>query len=251
MTFSERVDRVVIAGIGFMGGSVGLALKRVGFQGEIVGLGRRWSSLSKALEVGAVDSATLDYSEALSNADLMIIGTPVEVMTGIAKDAVKHAPKGLVITDIGSTKGKLVCEIDEIMPDGIYFVGAHPMAGSHKTGVEAAEAALFEDSVCIITPTESTNPEAVKLVSELWKMLGARVELMSPQDHDYLIAAASHLPHAAACALIRVVDDIENPCGKARPSLHRLRRYNTHRRRRPGNLEGDIPAKRRYALEHA
>ena len=211
----DEINRIVIAGVGLMGGSVGLALKRARFHGRIIGLGRRWSSLKNAVDAGAVDSATLDYEEALNDADLLVICTAVDVMPSIVEKAVKHIPEGSVLTDVGSTKGQLVAEMEKLVPDGIHFVGAHPMAGSHKTGVSAADAALFDGSVCILTPVESTNPGAVDLVSELWKQMGARVEIMSPQDHDFLIAAASHLPHAAACALIQVVTGVENERGKA------------------------------------
>jgi prephenate dehydrogenase len=209
MMLFERVNRVVIAGVGLIGGSVGLALKRAGFHGRIIGLGRRWSSLKNAIDAGAVDSATLDYEEALSDTDLMLIGTPVDVIPAIAEEAIKHAQSGCIITDVGSTKGQLVAEIEKFMTDDIYFVGAHPMAGSHKTGVAASDPSLFEGSVCIVTPTESTDSEAVALVSELWRTIGARVETMSPQEHDFLIAAASHLPHAVACALVQVVAGVE------------------------------------------
>jgi prephenate dehydrogenase len=215
MMLLERVHRVVIAGVGLIGGSVGLALKRARFHGRIVGLGRRWSSLKNAIDVGAVDSATLDFAEALSDADLLLIGTPVDVIPEIVKEAIKHARSGCIITDVGSTKWQLVAEIESFMPDDIYFVGGHPMAGSHKTGVTAADASLFEGCICIVTPTESTNSGAVGVVSELWKAVGARVELMSPQEHDFLIAAASHLPHIVACALTQVVAGAENHRGKA------------------------------------
>jgi len=210
MTSFERFDRVVIAGVGLIGGSVGLALRRAEFQGEVIGLGRRWSSLSNAINVHAVDSATLDYEEAMTGADLLILGTPVDVMPEIAQKVVKHAQSGCIVTDVGSTKGQLVAEIERLMPEGVYFVGAHPMAGSHKTSVLAADASLFDGSICIITPTESTNTDAVDVVSGLWKMIGARVEIMSPQEHDFLIAAASHLPHVAACALTQVVAGVED-----------------------------------------
>lgn len=215
MASFERINRVVIAGVGLIGGSVGLGLKRAGFHGKVIGLGRRWSSLKNAIDKGAVDSATLDPAEALSNADLLLISTPVDVISTIAREAIMNARRGCIITDAGSTKGQLVAEIEKFMPEGIHFVGAHPMAGSHKTGVAAADASLFEGSVCIVTPTESTNPEAVDVVSELWKTLGARVERMSPQDHDFFIAAVSHLPHAVACALIQVVAGVENHRGRA------------------------------------
>jgi len=215
MASFEHINKIVVAGVGLIGGSVGLALKRAGFHGKIVGLGRRWSSLKKAIDAGAVDSATMDYKEALSDADLLLIGTPVDVIASIVKEAIKYVKKGCIITDVGSAKGQLVAEIEKLMPDGIYFVGAHPMAGSHRTGVEAADAFLFDKTTCIITPTESTNPETLKIASDLWRTMGARVEIMSPQEHDFLIAAASHLPHVVACALIQVVTGVESPAGRA------------------------------------
>ena len=215
MTSFERVSRVVIYGVGLMGGSVGLALKRAGFHGKVVGLGRRWSSLKNAIDRHAVDTATLDFAEALTNADLLLISTPVDVIPAIAKEAIEHARSGCIITDVGSTKGQLVGEIEEFMPEDIHFVGAHPMAGSHRTGVAAADASLFDGSLCIVTPTESTNSGAVDVVSELWRMMGARAESMSPQDHDFLIAAASHLPHVVACTLAEVVGGVENHRGRA------------------------------------
>jgi prephenate dehydrogenase len=215
MTSFKEIDRIVIAGVGLIGGSVGLALKKNGFKGKIKGLGRRWSSLKKAIDKGSVDSATLDYDEALKDADLLIIGTPVDTISHIARKAVKYTQDGCIITDVGSTKGQLVAEIESFTPENIRFVGCHPMAGSHKTSVEAADPHLFEGSVCIITTTELTGTEAVSIVSDMWRTIGARVELMSPQEHDLLIAAASHLPHIAACALTRVVASVENHRGRA------------------------------------
>ena len=215
MTVLERVHRIVIFGVGLMGGSVGLALKRAEFHGEVIGLGRRWSSLKNALEVNAVDSATRDYSEAFRGADVLFICTPVDIIPSILEKALEHTQSGCIITDVGSTKGQLVAEVDKIMPEDVHFVGAHPMAGSHKTSVMAAYASLFDNSVCIVTPTESTNPHAVDVVSELWKLMGARVEITSPEEHDFLVAAASHLPHAVACALVSVVAGVESPNQRA------------------------------------
>ena len=186
-----------------------MALKRSEFHGEIIGLGRRWSSLKNALDAGAVDSATLDYAEALKDADILLICTPVDIIPAILEKALEHAQSGCIITDVGSTKSQVVAEVEKLIPEGIHFVGAHPMAGSHKTSVAAAYASLFDDSVCIVTPTESTDPEAVDVVSELWKLMGAGVETTSPEEHDFLVAAASHLPHAVACALVSVVAGVQ------------------------------------------
>lgn len=215
MAAFKNINRIVIAGVGLIGGSVGLALKRAKFDGEIIGLGRRISSLQNALDVGAVDHATLDYAEALKGADILLIGTPVDVIPTIVENALKHTQSGCIITDVGSTKARLITQIKRIMPLNVHFVGAHPMAGSHETGVKAAYESLFDNSVCIITPTESTSLDAVKVISGLWKLLGARVELMPPKEHDFLISAASHLPHAVACALVSVVAGVESNSRKA------------------------------------
>jgi len=210
-----HIKRIAIAGVGLIGGSAGLALKKAGFHGTIVGLVRREEAVKQVTEAGAVDFATLDFEEALTDANLLLISTPVDVIPVMTKKALEYAPDGCIFTDVGSTKQQLVNEVEKLMPENKYFVGAHPMAGSEKTGVSAAYASLFENSKCIITRTKSSNPEAVELVSKLWKSMGARVELMSPEEHDHLIATASHLPQVMARALVLVADGVENDIGKA------------------------------------
>jgi len=138
MAFPSNIERIVIAGVGLIGGSIGLALKDAGFQGKIVGLGRRWSSLKLAIDAGAVDSAEIDYVEALRDSDILILCTPVDTIVGIMGKAIQYLPQGCIITDVGSTKASLVCEIESLIPDGIHFVGGHPMAGSDESGVVSA-----------------------------------------------------------------------------------------------------------------
>jgi len=206
----EHIHRIVILGVGLIGGSVGLALKRAKFPGKIVGLDQRWSPLKRAIEQDAVDYTTLDFEEALGDADLLLISTPVNAIPTMPEEAIKFTRSGCIIMDTGITKGQLVAEIEKTMPEGIHFVGAHPMVGSHRTGVAAAGPNLFEGSLCIITATESTNTEAIHVVSELWETVGARVEIMSPQEYDNFAAAVNYLPYVVACALVQVVDDIES-----------------------------------------
>lgn len=205
----NNVKRIVIYGVGLIGGSIGLALKQFGFKGKIIGVGRRWSSLKNAIDAKAIDLATMDLKEALDDAEILIICTPVDSIALIVKEAIKFATDGCIITDVGSTKKQLVEQIEKVIPGNLYFIGAHPMAGSHKTGVESASATLFRNTISILTPTESTNREALEVVSSLWKAIGARVEYLSPEDHDLFVAAVSHAPHILACALVQVVSKVE------------------------------------------
>ncbi|MBD3182426.1 prephenate dehydrogenase/arogenate dehydrogenase family protein [Candidatus Poribacteria bacterium] len=215
MGIFKSIDNFVIIGVGLIGGSVGLGLKKAGYAGKITGLGRRWSSLNNAIEMGAVDSATLDFNEALRNADMVLVSTPVDIIPSMVIKAAEYTPDECIITDAGSTKAFIVSEVKSSILNAGRFIGAHPMAGSHKSGVTASCTDLFHNSRCIITPTDSTPPPNMDTVIEMWKMLGAQTEIMSPEEHDFLIAAASHLPHVTACALTRVVSAIENSKGKA------------------------------------
>lgn len=210
MVYFDNIRKIVIYGVGLIGGSIGLALKQFGFKGKVVGVGRRWSSLKNAIDVKAIDSATMDLKESLDGAEILIICTPVDLIPSIVKEAIKFANDGCIITDVGSTKKQLVLEIEKIIPENLYFIGAHPMAGSHKTGVESANAMLFKNTISILTPTELTNPEALEVVTLLWKSIGAQVEYLSPEDHDLFVSAVSHAPHILACILTQVVSNVES-----------------------------------------
>ena len=157
-----------------------------------------------------MDTVTVNYAEALKDADLLIVCVPVDVIPSIIEEAVKYAKSDCIITDVGSTKERLIGKVEPLIPENMSFVGAHPIAGSHRTGVEAAYSSLFDDSICIITPTKFTSAESTELIAELWQLMRSQVKFMSPEEHDLLIAAASHLPHAAASALSLVVDGIES-----------------------------------------
>ncbi len=210
---SEGLDRITLVGVGLIGGSIGLALKKRGFSGEIVGLGRR--PLEDAIQCGAIDSYTQEVAEAAQDTDLIILCTPVGMISSKIAELAPYLEPDCIVTDVGSVKQRVIAEVEPIMPDGRYFVGAHPMAGSEQTGVGAAHADLFQGAVCLVTPTERTDLRALAQVESLWKYLGARTVQISPSEHDYLIGAASHLPHVVACALTQTVAKIENEAGKA------------------------------------
>jgi len=197
-----KLGKIVIVGTGLIGGSIGRAFIERGLAKEVVGLCRRRSSLSRALKAGAVTGGFVnDYTRALDGADIVFIATPVETVKDVLKrmSGIKLR-KGLVVTDAGSTKKDIV-RFAEKFRDKFCFLGSHPLAGSEKTGVEYSSADLFRDSICIVTPSENTPKKTIELVRGLWEKLEARVEILSPEEHDRILAYTSHLPHAVAYSL--------------------------------------------------
>ena len=215
----SQIRNITILGVGLIGGSLGLALKAKGFPGEITGLGRRMQTLDIALERGAVDSATTDFHAGIYEADLVVIGTPVDLIPEMVQRiaAIRTFDAGpLLITDVGSIKEQVVADIEAFLAvPNLHFVGSHPMAGSEKMSVAAARADLFDGAKCILTPTDNTHPQALKLVTALWQFVGTQVCHLSPTEHDLLIAGASHLPHLIASILTNTVGDIGNDRAKA------------------------------------
>ena len=211
----QQLHRITIWGVGLIGGSLGLALKKNGFQGQRVGLGRNIGRLEKARQYDAVDVVTTEVAEGLRGSDLVVLCTPVELVPVLVQHIVEvvDARQPMVLTDVGSTKSVLVQTIEAQLRErgsGTFsFVGGHPMAGSHETGVGAARATLFENATCILTPTANTHQDALQRVKELWEFVGAVPHLLSPEIHDLLIGAASHLPHLIASLLANTVANVE------------------------------------------
>ncbi len=222
MTQIQQLRRITIWGVGLIGGSLGLALKKNGFQGERVGLGRNIGRLENALACDAVDAVTTEVKEGIRGSDLVVICTPVELIPMLVQriaESVDPQQHRMVLTDAGSTKSVLVRSVEEYLQthgSGPFsFIGGHPMAGSHETGVGAARETLFENAKCILTPTENSDPDALTLVKSLWEFVGAVPYLLSPETHDRLIGAASHLPHLIASILTNTVADVEADEGQA------------------------------------
>ena len=192
---------LTIVGVGLIGGSIGLAAKKRGLAQRVVGVGRDPDKLEQAHRLGAIDEGKVDLASAVRDADLVIFCTPVDRIAGQIKEAAAHCKHGAVLTDAGSTKRRIVEVTEASLPAGLAFVGAHPLAGSEKKGCEHAHADLFADRWTILTPTDKTSDDAIAKVAGFWEALGARVELMSPQEHDDALALTSHLPHLVASAL--------------------------------------------------
>jgi prephenate dehydrogenase len=196
-----RIDTLTIVGVGLLGGSVGLAAQARGLARRVVGVGRDRNRLEFARASGAVTEVEVDLVAGVRDADLVVFCTPVDRIAGQVLDATPHVRPGAIVTDVGSTKTNIVSALAGRLPPGVTFVGAHPMAGSEKTGVEFARADLFEDRVTVVTPTLSSPAFAVNLLEQFWQGLGSRVVRMTPEEHDRAVAATSHVPHAVAAAL--------------------------------------------------
>ncbi len=198
--------KISIIGVGLIGGSIGLAVKKFKLADEVVGLTSHKGTLKKALKSKAIDKGSLDLGECVKDADLVILAAPVAEMKNILKSISPYLKSGCIITDIASTKQEIVKISEKILPKDVFFIGAHPMAGSEKRGVDFAAANLFNDSVLIVTPTSKTNKKSLTKISQFWHKIGARVVSLSPKKHDEVVASVSHLPHAIAVSLMNAVN---------------------------------------------
>ena len=203
---------VCIIGPGLIGGSIGLGLKKRNLAKTIIGVGHRASSLEKALKMHAIDIGILNDEEAVKDADVVILATSVNKIIDTGKKIIPLMKSNAILTDVGSTKKHIVEQITYNMRKDITFVGAHPIAGSEQRGVEFASPDLFEGCTCIITPLRNHTKE-VETISQLWRLLGAKIKYLTPEQHDEILAFVSHLPHLAASCLINAIKKEHLVCG--------------------------------------
>jgi prephenate dehydrogenase len=194
-------ETVAILGVGLLGGSIGLALRRRGLARHVVGIGRSLTNLQVAADRGAVSATTTSLPQGVAEAELTIVCTPVGEIAGHVRQVAAACPAGALITDVGSIKSQIVSELDGSLPRGVRFVGSHPLAGSEKGGAGAASETLFEGRTVVVTPTERTAEADRQTLVEFWTSLGARVVIDTAQRHDQTLASTSHLPHLLASAL--------------------------------------------------
>jgi len=198
--------RIAIIGLGLIGGSLGLALKRLANADlRIIGIPRREETLKQALGMGAVDEGTTDHVKGSADSDIIFLCTPINLIVPIISEIVPSLKKGAIVTDVGSSKYEIVSQAEKIMPKGNYFVGGHPMAGKETVKLEAAEATLFQDKNWILTKTSKTSVRAIEQIEQLIKKIGAKTLIMDPKTHDLVVAAISHMPLAVAAALVNAV----------------------------------------------
>jgi len=200
---------LLIIGVGFMGGSLALALRRKGYGGPIYGIDVAPRIVEEAVEMGVLDEGSINMEDVRRfKPETVVLASPVRTFRSIAEKLRDLLPDGTLITDLGSVKGKLVHDLERIL--GETYVGSHPIAGTEKSGVKHSFPELFEGKKVIVTPTPRTNREALARVVSLWEMTGGVVEFMDPALHDWVFGAVSHLPHAVAFALIEAITEMSD-----------------------------------------
>jgi prephenate dehydrogenase len=205
------LERVAVIGVGLIGGSFSLALKEKKLCGHVVGVGRSASNLKTALERGILDSTAADVAAAVRGADLVLVATPVAQFSGVFKELEKNLKPGAIVSDAGSTKRDVVAAARASLGAKIaQFVPAHPIAGAEHSGAAAATAVLYRERRVVLTPLKENRTQDVDTVAGLWSAAGARVSRMSPEEHDEVFAAVSHLPHLLAYALVSDVSQRPN-----------------------------------------
>jgi prephenate dehydrogenase len=211
-----RWKKITMVGVGLLGGSLGLAIRRRNLAGQAAGYVRRAASIRDCERAGALDFATTDLCAAIWDADLVILCTPLAQMKPLVRQMLPALKRGAIVTDVGSVKDSVVRELESLVAKtGAHFVGSHPMAGSEKTGVFASHADLFTGAICVTTPTRKTNAAALRRVERFWKSLGCRMLRIDPRMHDKLVSRSSHLPQLVAAALAHLVLDPKSPKSQA------------------------------------
>ena len=207
-----RWKKITLVGVGLLGGSLGMALRKRRLAESVVGFVRRAASVAECEGLGAVHLATRDLQRAVEGAELIVLCTPIAQMRPLVKQMLPALKPGAIVTDVGSVKGSVVRDLEPLVAKaGAHFVGSHPMAGAEKMGVAAARADLFVGAVCVVTPTRKSNPAAVRKVEQLWKSVGSRLLRLTPEAHDDLVSRSSHLPHVVAAQLANLILSPEHP----------------------------------------
>jgi prephenate dehydrogenase len=203
-------ERVSIIGVGLLGGSLAKVLRKLGLAKSIVGYGRNKANLNEAKNLNIIDDVAPDIQSAARDADLIVFCSPVQTIAQLAMEMSPHLKPGCLVTDVGSTKETLVLDMEKFIPDGISFIGAHPIAGGEMSGFRLSSDTLFDDAHCIITPTDKSDPESLKIAIELWKTIGMHVSIMDAKEHDFIFGAVSHLPHVLIFALMNTLGDLKS-----------------------------------------
>ena len=207
-------DRVSLLGIGLIGSSIALSIRRGALARHIAIYTRRQETLDRARELNLGDSYHADVVDAVTNADLVIFCVPLGANAALIKDCAPALSKGAILSDVGSCKRSVINDFAPHIPDDTVFVPAHPVAGTENSGPEAGFAELFDGRWCILTPENGVDEAAVDKIADLWRRIGSNVEIMDADHHDQVLAITSHLPHLIAYTIVETAVDLENDLKK-------------------------------------
>jgi cyclohexadieny/prephenate dehydrogenase len=209
MSAPPLFPRLALIGFGLIGGSIARAARAQGLAGEIVTTARSAKTRARVLELGVVDRVVETNAGAVKDADLVILCIPVGACGPVAAEIAPHLKPGAIVSDVGSVKGAVVRDMAPYLPDNVHFIPAHPVSGTEHSGPDSGFAELFIDRWCILTPPEGVDPDAVENLRAFWAGLGAKVEIMTPEHHDMVLAITSHLPHLIAYTIVGTADELE------------------------------------------
>ena len=202
--------RLALLGIGLIGSSLArIARERGDIAAEVVANARTPATRARVAELGIADRIEADPAAAVAGADCVMLCAPVGAFAALAEAIAPHLAPGAILTDVGSTKQSVIRDVGPLVPAGVHFVPAHPLAGTEYSGPDAGFTTLFRDRWCLLTPPPGTDEDAVEKVAELWRRCGAMVETMEPAHHDRVLAIVSHLPHLLAFTICGTADDLE------------------------------------------
>lgn len=200
---------LAVVGVGLIGGSIAAGAKKRNVAARVIGVGRNAKRLDAARTAGLIDAAATDVAQAAAEADLIVFCTPVDLIVDGARAAAETCRPGTLVTDAGSVKEAICRKLSTGLPDGVTFIGSHPLAGSEKTGFEHANPDLYVGRTCVITPEDSAGEEQVARLRAFWQALGMSVVTMTAADHDRALAETSHLPHVVAAALAAQLNEAD------------------------------------------
>ena len=202
-------QRLALLGIGLIGSSVARAARERGIAAEIVVNARTQATLDRVAELGIADRCELDPAAAVAGADCVMLCAPVGAYAALAEAIAPHLAPGCILTDVGSTKQSVIRDVGPLVPAGVHFVPAHPVAGTEHSGPDSGFSTLFDGRWTLLTPPAGTDPAAVEKVTDFWRRCGAMIEVMEPAHHDRVLAIVSHLPHLLAFTIVGTADDLE------------------------------------------
>jgi len=200
----RSVNKVAIIGVGLIGGSLGLAIKKLSDAPQVYGYSLSESTTEKAVKRGAIDVACRNIGDCVKEADIIFVATPVGKIVDVVKELSSKVKDGAIISDVGSTKSSVVKTIEGFLPKYIHFIGGHPVTGSENDGIDYASETLFRNFYYVLTPTASTDSNAFKVLHSLLTSIGANVIAVSADKHDQILATLSHLPHMVAALLVNM-----------------------------------------------